>query len=277
MKKIICVTILVLVLLGTASMFICNFGFTTVEYTYSSEKLPAEFDGFRVAQVSDLHNRRLNDLADTVAEYSPDVILITGDLVGRSDTDLSVAVTTVKELCTVAPVYYSNGNHEAELDLYDELIRDLRSMSVQILDNSGVEIERSGAKIRICGASDPAFDNKSDNPEDNLPFVSANVKKAIGEHEDFTVLMAHRPEFGDVYEEHGADVVFAGHAHGGAVCLPFGKPVFAPGQGLFPTYTSGLHKFGDTALVISRGLGDSTVPFRMNCSYELVICTLEAE
>lgn len=267
----------VFVLICVIVLIVQNSGYETVEYTTASSRLPEEFDGFRVAQVSDLHSYRRDGLGDTVAGYSPDIIVITGDIIGRHDKEITNAVDAVKSLSKLAPTYYITGNHEAESEIYGELADALRSEGVIILDNSGEEILRGDAAIRICGVRDPAFDNPDRIDGLSRKIASSNAEKAIDGYDGFTLLLAHRPEFIDVYAGQNADLVFSGHAHGGAICLPFGKPIIAPGQGFFPEYTSGVHSVGDTDLVISRGLGDSTVPFRVNCPYELVICTLRSE
>ena len=92
-----------------------------------------------------------------------------------------------------------------------------------------------------------------------------------------TVLLAHRPEFLAQYADHGADVVLSGHAHGGQVRLPLIGPLFAPHQGWFPALTEGVHRQGDTAMVISRGLGNSVVGVRVNNPRELVVVELVQE
>ena len=89
-----------------------------------------------------------------------------------------------------------------------------------------------------------------------------------------TVLLAHRPEFLAQYADHGADVVLSGHAHGGQVRLPLIGPLFAPHQGWLPALTEGVHRQGDTAMVISRGLGNSVVGVRVNNPRELVVVDL---
>lgn len=94
---------------------------TTVYEVPASAALPASFDGFRIAQVSDLHNAVFGDdnskLLDMLAEAEPDIIAITGDLIDSRHTDIDIAVSFVEAASEIAPVYYVTGNHESRLDL----------------------------------------------------------------------------------------------------------------------------------------------------------------
>ncbi|SHJ81138.1 hypothetical protein SAMN05444401_3943 [Clostridium amylolyticum] len=100
-------------------------------------------------------------------------------------------------------------------------------------------------------------------------------KEASSSKNHFTLLLSHRPEQIETYAQCGIDLVFSGHAHGGQMRIPFtGQGGFAPNQGKFPKYTSGIHMLGDTALVISRGLGNSSFPFRVFNRPEIVLVEL---
>ena len=96
------------------------------------------------------------------------------------------------------------------------------------------------------------------------------------EEQQFTVLLSHRPELMDTYAAHPVDLVFAGHAHGGQVRLPGIGGVAAPGQGLFPKYDAGRFSLNGTQMVVSRGLGNSIFPLRVNNRPELVVAELKA-
>ena len=90
----------------------------------------------------------------------------------------------------------------------------------------------------------------------------------------YSVLLAHRPELIETYAAYGADLVLSGHAHGGQVRLPFIGALYAPGQGFLPEYDSGLYTVGKTDMIVSRGLGNSLIPLRVNNRPELVIAVL---
>ena len=90
------------------------------------------------------------------------------------------------------------------------------------------------------------------------------------------MVLSHRPELIDLYAQSGFDLVLTGHAHGGQFRLPFIGGLYAPHQGFLPEYDSGIHKQGDTVMVVSRGLGNSLFPLRFNNRPELILLTLES-
>ena len=92
-----------------------------------------------------------------------------------------------------------------------------------------------------------------------------------------SILLAHEPQFISDYARAGVDLVFSGHAHGGQIRLPFVGGLYAPGQGFLPKLTKGLYEVEDTTLVVSRGLGNSTFPFRFLNRPEVVVLTLRTE
>ena len=93
--------------------------------------------------------------------------------------------------------------------------------------------------------------------EDPLNGVSVADALSSFEQTEFTLVLSHRPETFQAYVENKLDVVFAGHAHGGQFRIPGVGGLVAPGQGLFPTFTSGLYEDNGTNMIVSRGLGNS--------------------
>jgi len=104
--------------------------------------------------------------------------------------------------------------------------------------------------------------------------MDAKLKALLIEDSTYTVLLSHRPELFDVYADNNIDLVLSGHAHGGQVRLPFIDGLAAPNQGLFPQYSEGVHENNRTKMVVSRGLGNSIFPIRINNRPELVVFTL---
>jgi predicted MPP superfamily phosphohydrolase len=93
----------------------------------------------------------------------------------------------------------------------------------------------------------------------------------------YTILLSHRPELFELYVESKADLVFSGHAHGGQFRIPFVGGLIAPNQGLFPKYDAGIYEEGNTTMVVSRGIGNSIVPFRINNRPEIVLAELASQ
>lgn len=251
---------------------VTNSDFTVVQYTVKSDRLPDGFDGFRIAQISDLHNTNWPELAKTVRDGKVDAIFVTGDLVSRDDTDIPREL--LGELCEIAPVYYAPGNHEATNKNYGVMRDALGELGVTVLENRTASFERGEDAIRIAGLADPLFGTDDDMSDDTLRRVTdAALSSVIDGDDTFTVLLSHRPEYMMLYEAHSVDVVFAGHAHGGGVRAPFIGALWAPGQGFFPAYTRGMYESEYCNMIVSAGLGRSVEPFHVNCPYELVFCT----
>lgn len=103
------------------------------------------------------------------------------------------------------------------------------------------------------------------------------LETIIKDNGGFRILLTHRPELLNVYSKYDLDLVFTGHAHGGQVRLPIIGGMFAPGQGVHPKYTKGVYKEGMTQMVLSRGIGNSKFPFRINNRPEIIFVTLERE
>lgn len=240
----------------------------------ASGALPETFEGFKIAHVSDLHNavfgRKNERLLSLIRAAEPDIIAITGDLIDSRHTDIDSALAFVEAAAEIAPVYYVTGNHESRLD-FDEIEPRLIAAGARVLRNEAEDIGRGGERIRLAGIDDPSFIRTGGTAEER---AAAELEQLGDGGGTFTVLLAHRPELVEVYAEYGAGLVLSGHAHGGQVRLPLLGGLYAPGQGLLPEYDSGLYSLGETQMVVSRGLGNSVAPLRVNNRPELVIVTL---
>lgn len=286
MLKII---ILLLVLLGLA-LFLnwSNKDLVTTNYTYSCAHLPENFKGYRITQVSDLQSEYFGeeqkDLLRTVAATKPDIIVFTGDLIDRNHTDYEAARIAMEGLVKIAPVYYVNGNHEMALPegTINDFYLELEDMGVNVLFDRHVKVEKDGQYIHLLGLSEhTVFDcknnirsNKVRADEDMMRLALDELSKNLGE-EDVVVLLSHEPQYLETYASPKIDLIFSGHAHGGQIRLPFTDGLYAPGQGPMPKMTSGMRVSGTSTLVISRGLGNSTFPFRVFNRPEIVTVDLE--
>lgn len=248
-------------------------------YTITSEELPDVFDGYRIAHVSDLHNAEMGEgnekLLAMLRDAEPDIIAITGDLIDSRNTDVEVALAFAEEAVQIAPCYYVTGNHEARIDKYNELIEGLESKGVVHLHNKSVILEQDNESITLIGIRDPSF--QADYLfDDEASVVDSVLSELMRKANGYTVLLSHRPEMFDVYVSNEVDLVFSGHAHGGQFRLPFIGGVVAPGQGLFPEYDAGLYTEDNTNMIVSRGIGNSILPFRVNNRPEVILIELES-
>ena len=246
----------------------------------SSSHIPAAFSGFRIAQVSDLHNSEFGknntELLKLLSESRPDIIAITGDLIDANHTDVGIALGFAQESVRIAPTYYVTGNHEAASPQYDTLKAGLEEAGVIVLEDEAVSLERNGETITLLGLGDPDFTVKGDMFGETSAMVSTKLKNLDDGEGGYTILLSHRPELFETYVNCGIDLVFAGHAHGGQFRLPFIGGLVAPNQGMFPQYDAGLYTDGSTSMVVSRGIGNSIIPFRFNNRPEIVLVELNA-
>ncbi len=249
------------------------------EYEIVSDRIPQGFDGFRIAQISDLHNTEFGErnekLIQLLSQTNPDIISITGDLIDSRHTDIEIALEFARQAVKLAPVYFVSGNHEARVREYEDLKMGLAEAGVVILEIQKAQITREGESITLMGIDDPSFQ------EDYLFGDSESVaRQAIenlqNESDGYTVLLSHRPELFNLYVDTGMDLVFSGHAHGGQFRLPFIGGLVAPNQGFFPEYDAGLFSEGSTTMIVSRGVGNSIIPIRVNNRPEIIVATLFA-
>lgn len=253
-----------------------NVTVSTTHYTIASNRIPGSFDHYKIAVVSDLHNKEFGKnnsrLAELIKEEQPDIIAITGDLVDSNKLDIEMAQKTVKKLVEIAPCYYVTGNHEAWMkEQYNELEKQLRKEGVVILHDSVERLTKNHETIQLAGLDDPDFTDR-----DSL-IQSSMLEAKLGNMNltnEYCVLLSHRPETFGAYVSAGIDLVLSGHAHGGQFRLPFIGGVIAPDQGLFPKYENGAYSENNTTMVVSRGIGNSIIPIRFNNRPEIVIVEL---
>lgn len=254
-------------------------GLTVTRSEYRSPSVPRGFDGFTVVQLSDLHNKQFGKeqkaLLDTLAALSPDAIFLTGDLIDRRRYDLDTAIKLVEGAVKLAPVYYVSGNHEVLSGHYDEILERLQAAGVHTLENEETSLTAGGASLPLCGLSDPQY--FSTTLTGRLPDQQVALLDVWSQEYDFLLLLCHRPEVFDEYAVRDIGLVFTGHAHGGQFRLPLIGGLFAPGQGLFPAYTSGSYTEGAATMYVSRGLGNSLMPIRLFNRPEVVAVTLRSE
>lgn len=275
-KHWLCVIAISLVVIS-AWIVLGNTNLEITEYYVSSSRIPDAFDGFEIAQISDLHNAEFGDenkdLLVLLSQIKPDVIVLTGDLIDSRQTDIEIALDFAGTAVQIAPVYYVTGNHEARVSEYEQLKTGLTDLGVTVLENQKVQITKDGESITLMGIQDPSF--RTDYLFGDAERVSRQAITSLqNESDGFTVLLSHRPELFDLYVDTGMDLVFSGHAHGGQFRFPVVGGLVAPNQGFFPKYDAGLFIEENTTMVVSRGVGNSIVPFRINNPPEIVVVEL---
>lgn len=261
--------ILMLLLLCVLFFFISNHHITVSRQRVACKKASAHTRPLSIVQISDLHNQnfglRQTILCRKIQTLRPDLIAITGDLVDHAP--YQHAMTFIKNVSKLCPVYYVRGNHESLAGNYEEQEMLLRSFGVTILKNESAVFTKYGRTCQITGLDDPIFQGLDadylSTVKQTLDRLSANLPQQPSVGADFQILLAHRPELFHLYSSYPYDLVLCGHAHGGQFRLPGIGGLYAPNQGIFPKYTSGLHRENGTTEIISRGLGNSSFPLRL--------------
>ena len=250
------------------------------KYNIINDKIADTFNNYKIVHISDLHNTKfktlVKDLTKEIKKQNPNIIVVTGDLIDSKKYDLQVAMEFIEEIKDIAPIYFVSGNHEKWSSKNEEINSTLTEKGVIILDNEFDKITINDESIIILGMKDPSFYPK----EISADQTSYNLKETmdkIGNTNSFKLLLSHRPELFETYVENDVDLVLTGHAHGGQIRIPFIGGLIAPDQGLFPKYTGGIFTKNNTYMIVSRGIGNSILPFRINNRPELVIITLNGE
>jgi uncharacterized protein len=250
--------------------YVNNNWLTVSNHTIQSPEVPTSFDGYRIVQVSDLHDATFGEnqqrLVKKIQQTKPDTIVITGDIIDSNRYNLQNSLDLIDQIVKIADVYYVTGNHEVATNDVDRIKEKLSDRGVRVLSNETLKLERAGEAISLTGIEDPLMGE----------VASRMIADSRVPSDAFTVLLAHRPEDFQAYVDAGIDVTFSGHAHGGQFRIPGMGGLVAPGQGYFPKYTAGIHEQNQSKLVVSRGLGNSIIPMRLFNLPDIVVVTLKS-
>lgn len=216
-------------------------------------------DDVKIVQVSDLHNQffgiNQSVLLKNIEACDPDIIVVTGDIVDSTHTSYSIALDFVEGAVKIAPVYYVTGNHEDRLhgDKLDKFYSDMRDLGVIFLDDTYVDM----GSYYLAGIADSSLE-------------SFDAYPAFGDEKP-VVMLAHEPDYVSLYQSLGADLVLTGHVHGGQKIIPGKGGMLSPDFTFFPELYEGIHTYDSMTLIVSRGLGNSVAPVRINDYPELVV------
>jgi predicted MPP superfamily phosphohydrolase len=242
--------------------------------------LPA-FDGFRIAQISDIHLDEytepffVRDVVNRVNSLHPDAVFITGDFVTKEFAPEKFAIGAAWQCAglldglTCRERYAVLGNHDLMIGP-SEICEALADHGITVLRNAHLPLERSGGRIWLAGLDDPVQGEPL--PEVAIPDSIRNIP-----HEPI-VLMCHAPDYADTLLLHssGASValMLCGHTHGGQVRLPLIGAMVLPEKGR--KYIEGWFRLGQMQLHVNRGIGTVGVPFRLDCPPEISLLTLRS-
>ncbi len=246
------------------------------EYTVCSKLLPAAFDGFKIAHISDPHSRPAKGVYEIISSQKPDLTVITGDLVHDDDRSVEEIRELLKKLTEVSPVYMVTGNHDLWRSGSKRLFEEFEELGAKLLDGISCEIERNGERLAFFGVQDPFS---------KVPAViSENIRRSfskLSEYDGYKILLFHRANLFDEIKDYGFDLILSGHMHGGQMSLPVLGGVLAPSSAvlsgkrmLFPKYCRGTVKSGSTTMIINRGIGNTLPIPRWGNRPEVGIITL---
>ncbi len=275
-RKTKIIIFILLLFLVSLYLFYENNYLQVSNYTIESDRLPEDFNNYKIVHISDFHNTKskkiTDDLIKEIKNSKPNIIVITGDLIDVNKTDIDTAILFVKKINDFAPIYYVTGNHEASINNYDELKEKLENNKVIVLDDNVEKLKVNDSEINIIGINDPQMSH-NDYREDSVA-VKDELIPIQYDKKNYSILLSHRSELIKTYAEYNFDLVLSGHAHGGQIRIPFIGGLMAPNQGLFPKYTSGIYERDNVKMIVSRGIGNSILPYRINNRPELVVIEL---
>lgn len=275
-KTLIKLSIAVIILaLLTAIVIIGNNMIEVTNYKITSENLPTEFNGYKIAQISDFHNKKkYESILEKLKETAPNIIVITGDFIDSRKTKTEISLSFAKELIKIAPCYYVMGNHESRLtNIYPDFEKSLKEIGITVLRNEKAILEKNGAEITLIGIDDPRLQGKTKGKEYACQVIKDELS-IFNNEENYKIVLSHRPEVFKEYVNANIDLALTGHAHGGQAILPFIGGIIAPNQGFFPKYYKGIYQENNTKMIVSRGIGNSLCPIRFNNHPEIVIVEL---
>lgn len=281
----VCIQILILIgLLYSVWQYQELKKFRVTPYQVVSGKVREEI---RLAVIADLHsfsygkdNKRL---IRALQMQRPDLILIPGDLIVTSRVDkYAASASFAQEIVKIAPVIYSNGNHESRAELpdykeypaYRAYRRRLEEAGVLFLNNASLALNIRNTKLRVSGLEVPlpCYEKKKKMRLEKR-FLHSQLGDAATDR--LQLLLAHNPEFADQYAEWGADITVCGHNHGGLVNIPGIGSIISSQLIWFPEFDAGEFAFGKRRVYISRGLGTHTFHIRIFNRAELLAITVK--
>jgi len=254
-------------LLGLAALVGClcysDTQLHSTNYCVESPKIPDAFHGYKILQLSDLHSKSFGEnnrkLLEIVRHAAPDIIVITGDMVNRSDSYFDGFYKLAKALALQYKVYYIVGNHEQRLSARNLkiLFAKLTELGVTVLNNEKITLTKGKDTVHLYGLWCDLGYYKIDEAAKKHYYNKSMVENSLGVCDDgYNILLAHNPLLFSAYANWGADLTLSGHVHGGTVRLPLVGGLLSPERKFFPKYSAGEYRYKGKKLIVSRGLGD---------------------
>lgn len=280
---IICLAVFLLILLFVSARR-SESELTVTHETINNEKLT---ESLRIVQLTDLHDAQFGEKNDRllreVSAKHPDLIVFTGDILDASQKETKIAVDLIRKLCQIAPVYFTDGNHEMMyketygIDI-DALLEDAGAV---VLQDDYADVTVKGQKLRIGGCYGHCYPNTKEYQGD-IRSSQLEFMQQMEDTDRLKILLIHSPVTWlrcDTLEYWDYDLVFGGHLHGGQVILPLIGGLYAPDMGFFPGKVSGMFEVTSVSdkryMILSRGLGSTERIPRINNLPEIMVVDLK--
>ena len=256
MKKIFSIITITIITISSFlyyEVYISYNKLTESNYTIKNKKIDNDIN---IVIISDLHDNNLGEnnqkLIDKINSISPNIILVVGDMLNEYSKDSNIVTNLMKQISENYKVFYSLGNTEEDYIKLgtSELLKELESSGITVLDNEYEDLKVGENTIRIGGMYDYAFGQIN---EDTYNFLCD-----FQNTDSYKIMMSHRPDsfiFGDASEVWDIDLVVSGHTHGGQIVIPYLGGLYVGDQGWFPEYDKGLFELNRIKVLITSGLG----------------------
>jgi uncharacterized protein len=244
--------------------------------------LSADFEGMRIAQVSDIHMDSFTEpffmrqVIERINQLKPDAVFLTGDFVTSGQWPNSDSHEAAWECAGILKglecksVHAILGNHDVSVGA-ETVEAALRSSGISVLRNTFLPIERGGGRMWLAGLDDPLAGHP-----DLDAAIPDNIRNLPNEP---VVLLCHGPDYATRVRSHAAgqavDLMLSGHTHGGQIRLPLIGALVLPPMG--KRFVEGWFQLGSMGLYVNRGIGTIGVPFRLDCPPEITLFTLRAK
>ena len=264
---------------GAYGLFYGRLNLETHRQPIRIARLPAAFDGFRIAQLSDIHigafmtQEQIRKYVAITNALTPDLVALTGDFVTWDPLTQRAVVEALAGLRAPFGVFGCLGNHEAWAGVEDSITLLFRQASIHILRHECVLIRSGGDSINLMGID---YGSRRRMGPNSGAFVS-RFRTALDGLKDpgrVNLLLSHNPETFDRAAELGIDLTLSGHTHGGQASLEFVSPQIAPSRLITP-YVAGWFEKPGGQLYVNRGIGTVFVPIRLGAPPEITVFELK--
>jgi predicted MPP superfamily phosphohydrolase len=242
-------------------------------------RLPQAFDGFRIAQISDIHIGPFMPVEDIrkyvamVNALKPDMVALTGDFVTWEGSPARAVVDALSAIKVPYGIFGCLGNHERWAHAEDLITRLFAERGTKILRQENASVEVAGERLNLIGV-DYQTRAPFGPPRDGIVSEYLAGVQPLMLPDTVNILLSHNPNTFDRAAELGIDLSLAGHTHGGQVTLEYISPNISPARLITP-YVAGWFKKGESQLYVNRGIGTIFSPVRFGAPPEITVYELK--